>query len=175
MSDQLIQKLGGDMDLVKKIAMKIPGFDDFVKRSQYRDADKLLRDKIAEEAEKQTQRVSELQRDFINEGQIAYVDDLEASAVKLRTFADRVRFAARGYAGLFDAVKVNETELTAVYQYDSDMLDQLDEVDRAVSNVQASIGSDGLPAAIRHLRTISQALIDSFDKRDEVMKGIATQ
>ncbi len=175
MSDQILQKVSGDSDFFKKIAKRIPGFDDFVKRSEYRDADKLLRDSISKEADKEIQRISELQRDFISQGEIVYVDDLEASAVKLRTFSDRVHFAARGYAGLFDAVKVNEAELTVVYQYDAAMLDQLDEVTRAVDNVQASVGSDGLPAAIRNLRTVSQNMIDTFDKRAEVMKGLATK
>jgi hypothetical protein len=173
MSDQILQKVSGDMDPFKKIAMKIPGFDGFIKRSEYRDADKLLRDTISRETDKQNQRVAELQRDFISQGQIEYVDDLEAASVKLRTFSDRVHFAARGYAGLFDAVKINEPELQVVYQYDAAMLDQLDETTRAIDNVQASIGSDGLPAAIRNLRGVTQALIDSFDQRAEVMKGIA--
>ncbi|MBP1693488.1 MAG: uncharacterized protein H6Q37_1371 [Chloroflexi bacterium] len=173
MSDQILQKVSGDIDPIKKIAMRIPGFDGFIKRSEYRDADKLLRETIARDAEKQNQRISELQRDFISQGQIEFVDDLEASNVKLRTFTDRVRFATRGYAGVFDAVKINEPELAVVYQYDAAMLDQLDEVTRAVDNVESSIGSEGLPAAIRNLRTVSQALIDTFDQREDVMKGIA--
>lgn len=175
MSDQILDKVGGDLDPIKKIALKIPGFDGFIKRSEYRDADKLLRDTIARDTETQTARVSELQRDFISQGEIAYVDDLEASAVKLRTFTDRVRFATRGYAGVFDPVKKNEPELAAVYQYDASMLDDLDAVARAIDNIEASIGSDGLPAAIRNLRTLSQTLIDTFNQREEVLKGIATQ
>jgi hypothetical protein len=175
MSDQILQKVSGDMDPFKKIAKKIPGFDGFIKRSEYRDADKLLRDTISRETDKQNQRVSELQRDFISQGEIQYVDDLEAASVKLRTFSDRVHYAARGYAGLFDAVKINEQELQVVYEYDASLLDQLDETTRAIDNVQASIGSDGLPAAIRNLRSVTQALIEAFDKRAEVMKGLAKQ
>lgn len=175
MSDQIIQKVGDDMDFVKKIAAKIPGIKDFINRQKHRDADKLLRDTISRDTEALNQRVGELQRDFISQGEIAYIDDLEATSVKLRTFSDRIRYAARGYSGLFDAVKVNETELASVYQYDATLLDQLDEVTRAVDNVQSSIGTDGLPAAFRHLRTVSQALIDAFDKRQEVMKGLATK
>jgi len=173
MSDQILGKVTDDLDPFKKIANKIPGFGGFIKRSQYRDADKLLRDTIAEGVEKQYQRISGLQRDLINQGQISYVDDLEAAAIKLRTFADRVRRATRGYAGLFDAVKVNEAELATVYQYDATMLDQVDEIGRAVDNVEASLGSDGLPAAIRNLNSLSQQSIDTFNRRDEVMKGIA--
>jgi hypothetical protein len=174
MSDQILGKVTGDLDPFKKIASKIPGFDGFIKRSQCRDADKLLRDTIADRYEQQYQRISGLQRDLINQGQIAYVDDLESAAIKLRTFIDRIRRAARGYAGLFDAVKVNETELANVYQYDATMLDQVDEIGRAVDNVEASIGSDGLPAAIRNLSSLAQQSVDTFNQREEVMKGIAS-
>jgi hypothetical protein len=175
MSDQIFDKVSSDLDPIKKLTQRIPGIGGFINRSKYRDADKLLRDTIVKETETQNQRISQLQRDFISQGEIAYVDDLEASAIKLRTFTDRVRFAARGYAGLFDAVKKNEGELAAVYQYDSGMLDKLDAVPRAVDNVEASLGSDGLPAAIRNLRTVSQEMIDAFEERDNVLKGIATQ
>ena len=84
------------------------------------------------------------------------IDDLEAAAIKLRTFSDRIRRATRGYSGLFDAVKVNEKELASIYQYDAAMLDLVDEVGRAIDNVEASLGSEGLPASIRHLKTVSQ-------------------
>jgi hypothetical protein len=173
MSDQILQKVSGDIDPVKRIALKVPGFDGFIKRSEYRDADKLLRETLVKEAETQNQRISQLQRDFISQGEITNVDDLEASSVKLRTFTDRVKFATRGYAGVFDPVKKNEPELAAVYQYDAAMLDQLDNVTRAIDNVEASVGSDGLPAALRNLRSTSQEMIDIFEKREDVLKGIA--
>jgi hypothetical protein len=60
------------------------------------------------------------------------------------------------YSGLFDAVKINEAELAQLYQYDSAMLDMADEVGRAIDNVEASIGWDGLPAAIRHLVSLAR-------------------
>jgi hypothetical protein len=46
-------------------------------------------------------------------------------------------------------------------------------VSRAIDNVEASIGSDGLPAAIKNLTTTTQSSLDMFNKRSEVMKGIA--
>ena len=169
MSDQIYEKVGSDMDLFKKILSKIPGFGGYMERQKRRDSDKLLRETIASRVEEQWQRISTLQRDFISSGDIAYVDDLEASAVKLRSFADRIRRATRGYSGLFDAVKINEEELTKLYQYDAAMLDLVDEVARAIDNVETSVGSEGLPAALRHLRTVTQQCIDVYDRRAEVV------
>jgi hypothetical protein len=112
-----------------------------------------------------------LQRDFIAQGEIRYVDDLEASALKLRTFADRVRTATRGYSGLFDAVKINEEELAKLYEYDSALLEMAEEVGRAIDNIQAAIGTDGLPAALRNLETISRQSVEAFDRREEVVRS----
>jgi len=169
MSDQIYEKVGSDMDFFKKILSKIPGFGGYMERQKRRDSDKLLRETIANRVEEQWQRISTVQRDFISSGDIAYVDDLEASAIKLRSFADRIRRATRGYSGLFDAVKINEEELAKLYQYDATMLDLVDEVARAVDNVETSVGSEGLPAALRHLRTVTQQCIDVYDRRAEVV------
>ena len=171
MSDQIYDKVDSDLDPFKKIASKIPGFGGYIERQKRRDSDKLLRETIADRFDQQYQRISSLQRDLISEGEIGYVDDLEASAIKLRTFSDRVRRATRGYSGLFDAVKINEEELALLYQYDAQMLDLIDEVSRAIDNVEASIGSDGLPASIRNLKSVSQQCIDVFDRREEVILG----
>ena len=171
MSDQIYDKVDSDLDPFKKIASKIPGFGGYIERQKRRDSDKLLRETIADRFDQQYQRISSLQRDLISEGEIGYVDDLEASAIKLRTFSDRVRRATRGYSGLFDAVKINEEELALLYLYDTQMLDLVDEVSRAIDNVEASIGSDGLPASIRHLKSVSQQCIDVYDRREEVILG----
>jgi hypothetical protein len=173
MGDQTYEIIGSDMDIFKKLASKIPGFKGYIERSNRRDADKLVRETVAKRYEEQWQRVSALQRDFISRGEISLIDELESAAIKLRTFADRVRRAAYGYAGFFDAVKINEEELAQIYAYDLKMLDLGDEVARAVDHVEMSIGSDGLPAAIRNLTTLAQQSIDVFNRRDEVILGNA--
>ncbi len=171
MTDQFLGKVASDMDPFKKILSYIPGFKGYIERQNRRDSDKLLRDTIADRFEQQWGRVSQLQRDFISQGEIAYVDDLEAAAIKLRTFADRIRRATRGYSGLFDAVKINQDELARLYEYDATMLGMSEEVGRAIDNIEASMGSDGLSGAIRNLQTIAQRCIDVFDRREEAILG----
>ncbi len=172
MTDQILDKITSEMDFFKKILSKIPGFKGYVDRQNRREADKLLRVKVADRFMEQEQRITQLQRDFLSQGEIAYIDDLEAAAIKLRTFADRIRRASRGYAGLFDAVKINENELAQLYEFDAALLDLADEVGRAIDNVEASIGSDGLPAAFRNLTTVAQKAITTFNQRGEVILGI---
>jgi len=168
MSD-LFEQVTSDQDPFKRIASKIPGFSGYIERQNRRAADKLLRETIADRFEELYKRVSALQEDFISQGELEYVDDLEKAAIRLRTFIDRVRRATYGYSGFFDVVKINEDELARVYDYDAKMLGLVDEVGRAIDNVEASMGTDGLPAAIRHLVTQSNQTIETFNRREEVM------
>ena len=56
------------------------------------------------------------------------------------------------------------------YQYDAAFFDLEGEVSQAIDNLEASMGSDGLPAAIRHLTSKSQDCLDAFNRRNEVMQ-----
>jgi len=171
MSD-IFESVTGDQDFIKKILAKIPGFKGYIERADRRMSDKLLREAVVSEFETLYQRISALQRDLIKQGGLAYIDDLEEAALKLRQFIDRVRTASYGYAGIFDAIKIKEDELAQVYEYDAALLSLSDEVSRAIDNVEASFGTDGLPASIGHLTNTSQQCVDAFNKRSEVMKGI---
>jgi methyl-accepting chemotaxis protein len=106
---------------------------------------------------------------MIKASQLEHVDDLEAAAIKLRAFIDRVKGASHGYAGLFDHVSINSDELEKIYQYDLSMLENVNRIANAIDNVSASLETDGLPAALRNLETISQESVDAFNRRDEVL------
>ena len=168
MSD-LLDKVTGDQDIFKKLLGKVPGFSGYIERQNRRAADKLLRETVADRFEEQWRRISGLQRDAISQGEIGYVDDLEAAAIKFRQFIDRVKTASYGYSGLFDAVKINEEELAAIYEYDYALLNSVDEVASAIDNVEASFGTDGLPASIRHLTSLAAQCVEAFNKRSEVI------
>jgi hypothetical protein len=166
------QRVSDEQDALKKLVAKIPGFSGYVERADRRSADKLLRETIAAHFESLWQQISELQRSFIAEGEIGLVDDLEAAAIKLRQFIDRIKNAGYGYAGFFDAIKVKQEELAAIYNYDLQFLELENEVMRGIENIQSSVGTDGLPAAIRNLTTLSQHCVDVFQKREEVILSL---
>ena len=167
--DDILQRVTGEQDFFKKILGKVPGFKGYVEREDRRSADKLLRESIADQFEILWGRISALQREVISNGELNKIDDLEAASLKMRQFIDRVRTASYGYAGFFDAVKVNTEELDQIYQFDTAMLDLETEVSSAIDNVEASFGTEGLPAAIRHLVALTQKCVDNFDKRKNVI------
>ena len=170
--EEFFQKVTSQMDPFKSLASHIPGFKGYVERQNRRDADKLLRDTVVRRFDEQWKRASQLQVDMISQGMIAYVDDMERAALQLRTFIDKMSTAARGYSGLFDAVKINEKELEAIYQYDAAFFDLAEQVGRALDNVEASLADEAaLPAAIRNVTSIARMAVETYNRRSEVVVG----
>ena len=171
MSD-MFDKVTSQQDIIKKLLSKIPGFSGYIERENRRSSDKILRDTVSSRLEDVWKRISSLQRDLLNQGEIRVIDDLEAAAIKFRQVIDRIKKASYGYSGFFDAVKINEEELALIYQYDLSMMDQVDVANKAVDTVETSIGTDGLPAAIRNLVSVADQCVIAFDKRAEVITGM---
>ena len=166
----IFEKVVSEQDIFKKILSKLPGFKGYFERSDRRAADKMLREMISDHYQQEWSRLSGIQRDLVNAGRIEVLDDIETASVKIRTFIDKVRTASYGYAGFFDAVKIKEDDLTQVYQYDLTLLTLLDTIAAAIDNLEASVDTDGLPAAIRNLVQRAQDSLDAFNKRSEIMK-----
>ncbi len=170
--DEFFQKVASQVDPFKKLASYIPGLGGYIERQNRRDADKLLRDTVARRFDEQWKRASQIQVDMVNNGMIQYLDDMERAALQLRTFIDKISTAPRGYSGLFDAVKINEKELEAIYQYDAAFFDLADQVAHALDNVEASMGDEAaLPAAIRNVTSIARLAVETYNRRMEAVTG----
>jgi hypothetical protein len=174
MSEDPLGKITEGKDLIGKIRNFLAEYVGYVDRENRREADRLLRETIAKRYDEQWGRISELQKQFIQSGMLENVDDLEAAALKLRAFIDRVKGAAYGYAPFFDAVRIHSEELERLYQYDSALLEGAENVAHAIDNIEASMETEGLPAAIRHLVSLSQEVVDNYNRREEVILEISS-
>ena len=95
-----------------------------------------------------------------------------AAAIKLRTLVDRVRGAPRGYAGFFDAVRINQDELDGLYQYDIKLLESAARVAEAVDGLEAAMGNaDEVPVAIQNLVSVAGRALRAYDRRIEVVRS----
>jgi len=164
-----LSKISEQGDLLGKIRSFLSGFIGYLDRETRREADRLLREGVAQRFEEQWSRISEVQRELASAGELKQVGALEAAALKLRAFVDRVEGAASGYAGFFDAVRINQKELERLYGYDLELLQKSDVLKTAVDELVAAIGKDGLPSAIQRVVVVSQDALDMFDRRRETI------
>ena len=154
--DDFFQKVTSMQDPFKKLVSYIPGFSGYMNdrtaAKQTNSCVTLLRAALTSNGSAR----HNCRRIWLGNGMIKYVDDMEKAAIQMRTFIDKISTAPRGYSGLFDAVKINEKELEAIYQFDAAFFDLAEQVGRAIDNVEASLGDEAaLPAAIRNLYLVA--------------------
>ena len=170
----MFQNVTSQMDPFKKLASYIPGFGGYVERQNRRDADKLVRDTVARRFTELLTRTSNLQKDLISAGKIQFVDDVEQAALQIQTFINKISTAARGYSGLFDAVKINQKELEQLYNFDLAFFDIAEQIGHGLDNLEASLADEtALPAAIRNITTLARQAVETYNRRSEAFTGAA--
>ena len=154
---------------LKNLLSKVPGFKGYIESEDRRTADKLLRDTIADRYGELWQRVTAIQSDFVDQGKIDFLDDLESVSDKLKTFIDRTRHATYGYSSFFSAVKIDQAKLDKLYNYDNALLDGVEELTSALDTLEFAGDDEEIRAAIRTLNELTRKSVQAISLRKEVI------
>jgi hypothetical protein len=165
--------VSGGMSGLEKLAAKIPGYRGYKEKEVRREADKLLRDHIYRVLAEQRRRIEDTQANLGVE-QLESVEALGRARRRLQTLADTVHTASYGYAGLFDAVKVKEEQLDALYEFDNQLLAETESIGEAVDSLQAAVDQgEGVSSATRDLTETITRLQEVYNRRGDVLTGMA--
>ncbi|MEM7342756.1 MAG: hypothetical protein AAF485_00805 [Chloroflexota bacterium] len=160
---------------IERIAGKIPIYKGYREKEQRREADNLLRQHLSEELGDKLRQAEDVSSQMLTGPGLMQLDEMGKGNTRLQTLIDKVKTAAQGYSGLFDAIKFKEDELDTLYEFDHTMLVQADEIGAAIDAVQASLDSGDtstLPATVRrYVKTVSDASA-TFDKRKDAILGL---
>jgi hypothetical protein len=168
--NEVFDRVKHERTALEKLMGIIPGWNGYQNRQMRREADKLLRQKLATQLAQQRVRMEEAQKELIRHKRLDLVDDVGSAVTQLQTFADRVRLATYGYAGLFDAVKIREEELERIYGFDVALFEYADRLDAANDRLREAIPSgEGLEAVVRVIQDIISEANRTFDEREHVI------
>ena len=166
----ITEKVRGALGGLERLAASIPGYKGYKEKEMRREADKLLRMHLARQLEEQWRRLPDLQKQLIGAGQLELVDDLEGAVMGLQTIVARLKTASYGYAGFFDAVKVKEEQLDALYRFDEALLNEVPKVAEGIDRVAAAIAAQkGMAEAIAELAATVRKIGETLHRRQDVM------
>ena len=161
------------MSRFESLTKKIPGYGGYKEKEQRREADALLREHIAREFEAQWGRMNDLKSQMLVGPAMSQLDDMGKASRRLQTLIDKIKGATQGYAGFFDAVKVKEEQLDELYEFDNNMLTEVDKVALAVDTVQEKLDAEeNVATAVRNLTKVINDLLTLYEKRNEVVLGV---
>lgn len=165
-----IEKAKQSMGGLEGAISGLPGIKGYREKEMRRDADKLVRDKLAQRLSAVRTRLTDLQNQLLDSGGLAWMDEMEQVGTRLNTVIDRVRTASYGYAGFFDLQRVKEEELDRLVAFDQALADSLPGLDEAVAGLQrAMTANEGLKEAIQAVSDKIVELGQTFGQRSEAM------
>lgn len=157
---------------LKELFLKIPGFRGYIEMEDRRTADKMVRDAVANRFQEQLDRLNGIMSEFVDRGDLEFMDKLEGAAVKIRTFIDKIRHAVYGYSGFFDAIKVDELKLAKLYSYDQALLEGIDGISATLDSLASAVESDQIKTLIA---TLTQQAADMVIKADQRVEEITRE
>ena len=167
------ERISQERGWLEKLIGKIPGYKGYKEKEMRREADRLLREALVRDLMLQLNRLAPMQTALLEQGGIDWMDDIGTVKTALQTLIDRIRHAAEGYAGFFDAVRVKEDDLDRVEQFDQQLVAEVDRIKTSFDTLDSSTqsGTD-IKTNIAASRTLIQGLNDLFSKRSGVISGI---
>jgi hypothetical protein len=151
---------------LEKLGDKIPGYAGYVAKERRRDVDKLHREHLAERLRASKQPLTDVMRELSSTGRLFEVGPVDRVLKKLDQVENRIRFASYGYAGFFDAVKIEEPQLDRIYQFDLSLVEKVEEFERLARELSSKAATaDGLKAAAAEVERAADDLNRTFDER----------
>jgi hypothetical protein len=158
------------MGAIERLLKGLPGISGYIDKELRRDADKRVREGLVQTLDHSRSALMDIQNRLLSSGGLLYMDDVDQAVVKLQTLIDRIKTAAYGYAGLFDAVRIKEEQLDALHRFDVAMVGEvagLNEAITALSNAVAD-NSNIAPTASRVTKVVAD-LNRLYDQRKDAI------
>jgi hypothetical protein len=164
--DNVLNKARAGQNSLEQLMNAIPGFSGYREKELRRDTDRIQREFLASRLESCKKALDGAAAAASRLGVLDAINDIETARKRLDKVTARIRYADRGYAGFFDAIKVKEDVLERVYQFDLDLVGGVD----AVKGAADGAASD--PHAIAAMIAALDGLDDRLSGRDTILSGI---
>jgi len=157
--------------LVEKIGLYIPIYRGYKEKNLRREEDRAIRNEVARVLERAKLDLATVQRAVVNDL------DLMRDTERIRSKADRyyidVKKAVNGYSAFHAAVKILESELDALIQWDANLIDGAVALKEETANLVKMIdaGEKNLKVPLRELEITIDKLIEDYNGRETVMRG----
>lgn len=156
------------MNTIDKIIMSIPGFRGYYQREFRRDSDKLQREFIIGKLRDIKNKLTDIIKEVAQKKRLDLLTDYDEIMREMDKFINEVKYADSGYSGFFDLVKIDESQLEAIYSFDVDLLDQV----LGFSLKMETLSAEPLNRAeVRLVKNNLVNIVTGFKNRNEILHG----
>ncbi len=127
-SEGMAQKL-------EKLVEKIPLLGSYPRLENARERDKIIREHIAQLIDHLKAAVMKEMEVMTEKKILTGLDKLDRLCRRLDKLRDTIKFASHGYSGVFERVRILDTELERLMNYDLMILSKVEDMDKQISAI----------------------------------------
>ena len=168
-------KLRSETRLVEKIGLAIPGYRGYKQKELRREADKLIRSYMYRQLTQTRDDLKVTYQRLVDNKVTDVYQHIDRLVTRLDAVAIQINYASYGYAGFFDAVKINEDELDRMLDYDQKLVDNIRTLSEEVKKTKDEVSNGYFGNVSNNIRSI-RSMVDNVDslmnERKNVVLGV---
>ncbi|UCE39143.1 MAG: hypothetical protein JSW00_07985 [Thermoplasmata archaeon] len=171
----LRERVKEDRGLLKKLELAIPGFRGYRKREDLRIADSLLRTQLANNLGKVREKIELARQDLTKKMEMDLIDNMAQLMNNITSTENRVRHAEQGYSGVSADFNVREDELDKIYEWDLNLLSDIENLSNSASSLQATISTGSTSEIDQKIIEVENEIREFnslFDKRIQTIANL---
>jgi hypothetical protein len=126
--------------ILTKTARVLPGIGSYQDKESVRESDKKLRVHISTELAHCMEALERLKTDISRKGSLSFLKELDDISRQMDTLSRTIRYASRGYAGVFASNQVDEKALSDLFEFDLSLREQIGGLGSLVSKISGNKG-----------------------------------
>ena len=170
-----LQKIGEDEQLLEKIMLAVPGFRGYKAKEQRREADKKIRDFVSSTLQEARNDLQDIYQTVAEKRVPEALHPIDRLTAIFDRVSEKVHHASYGYAGFFDATKIDEDDLDRMIDFDTQLVEGAKGVAQRVRAFKDEVQAgkfDSLEAYESELRKTIEGFETTFDQRKDVVDGV---
>lgn len=158
---------------LEKAAEFIPGYSGYQQKEARRDSDKLYREYLADRLRATKAILTDTMLELANTGDLNLLGTIDRSVRKLDRAENQIRFAAYGYRGFFDTVRIREAQLDELYRFDLSLSENVANIEKAAKALKLSVVDKAESAnMIRNVDAALDELESIWGRRTDVVNRL---
>jgi len=169
------EKAKEEMRLSERILAALPGFRGYKEKELRRESDRLIRNHLYQRLMEARKDLKEVFQKLSDSRLHEVLTDMDRFIMRFDRISEKINHASYGYAGFFNIVKVEEEKLDKMIEFDTNLLDDVEKIVEEAGTFKKEAAKQKFEKVRDHISNLSdllETLEETFDERDEVIKGV---
>ena len=171
----MYEKAKEEMRLSERILAALPGFRGYKEKELRRESDKLIRNHLHQRLMEARKDLKETFQKLSDNRLHEVLTDMDRFIMRFDRVSEKINHASYGYAGFFNIVKVEEPKLDKMIEFDTNLIGEVEKIVEKADAFKKEVGKQKFEKVRDHISDLGnllETLEETFEERDEVIKGV---